>query len=666
MRSVSAKLTVLNLFCAALVAAALYFLMDRQLTRIMKERFVGQGHTVAAATAKSVEPFLIDHDPTSIQSAIDQVLALPDVEWAYVSDPGGRVLAHTFIPKFPDALIKSDGSSRDVWQVKLPESGDETTVFSKPVLTGIVGAVHVGFSPRKLTESIHQLELVILASILIVMFVSTTIVAVFSARVMGPIRELTRAAALIGAEGDASYQDLPVRTNDEVGVLTAAFNRMVGDVRNHREHLEERVEERTVELSRVNDSLKSEIHERLQAERELAAETANLNALIENNPLAIAVLDHGGVLRMCNPAFERLFGWQQSEILGTEIHRITAAANADEEAGWISKEDLSECTHVNTQRSRRDGSAIDVDVYDVPLRIRDEHVGSFRVYQDITERKKLEVELRQAQKLEAVGRLASGIAHEINTPIQFVGDNLRFLQDAFGELASSIEKYEELAEAAGNGAVSPELLKNVSETAASADLEYLSGEVPRALAQTLDGVERIATIVNAMKEFAHPEQKQKVAADLNQALASTLVVAGNELKHVADVETAFGELPPLKCYPGELNQVFINLLVNAAHAIADAVKENHQRGLIRVTTQREGDWVRIAISDTGCGIPEEIRDRVFDPFFTTKDVGRGAGQGLAISRSIIVEKHRGTLTFSSHVGRGTTFHIGLPVSEPAG
>jgi signal transduction histidine kinase len=279
------------------------------------------------------------------------------------------------------------------------------------------------------------------------------------------------------------------------------------------------------------------------------------------------------------------------------------------------------------------------------------------IAQDTTKRKKLEMDLRHAQKLEAVGGLAAGIAHEINTPVQFVGDNLRFLQDSFGTLTDLLEKYRAMGGAAGaNGTEAANLAEDEDE------LEYLVDEIPKALSQSLDGVERVASIVKAMKEFAHPEQKQKVAANLNRALESTLVVARNELKYVADVETDFGDIPAVECYPGDLNQVFLNLLINAAHAIQDAVDGSGSRGTIRVKTSRQETWVTVSISDTGCGIPENIRDKLFDPFFTTKEVGRGTGQGLAISRSIIVDKHGGKLTFESQLGRGTTFTIQLPIA----
>jgi signal transduction histidine kinase len=276
-----------------------------------------------------------------------------------------------------------------------------------------------------------------------------------------------------------------------------------------------------------------------------------------------------------------------------------------------------------------------------------------------------EVELRHAQKLESVGRLASGIAHEINTPIQFIGDNTRFLQDTFTALQTLLEKYRAVVGAAAAGTVSPSLLEEVHQAREEADVEFLMEETPKSLAQTLEGVDRVATIVRAMKEFAHVDRKEKSATDINKALLSTLTVARNELKYVADVETELGDLPLVVCNISDLNQVFLNLLVNAAHAIGDMVKGSGKKGRIRVRTSLEKDDVLISIADTGSGIPEDIRDKIFDPFFTTKEIGRGTGQGLAIARSVVVERHGGTLTFASEVGKGTTFYVRLPLGEEA-
>ncbi|MGA9897710.1 MAG: CHASE4 domain-containing protein [Terriglobales bacterium] len=283
-----------------------------------------------------------------------------------------------------------------------------------------------------------------------------------------------------------------------------------------------------------------------------------------------------------------------------------------------------------------------------------------------TERNQMAVELLHGQKLQAVGALAAGVAHEINTPIQFVGDNVRFLHESFAHIAKLLERYEALYQASCGHATKP-LLDAVDEARQRADLEFLRKEIPVALGQSLDGIGRIATIVRALKNFSHVDSgSQQTANDLNAALESTLVVARNEFKYLADVETAFGDLPLVVCYLGDLNQVFLNLMLNAAHSIADVVKGTDKMGSIRVETRvdskPDGDWAEVSISDTGTGIPEAVRERIFEPFFTTKPVGKGTGQGLALARAIVVEKHGGSLTFETEMGRGTTFHVRIPVN----
>jgi PAS domain S-box-containing protein len=316
------------------------------------------------------------------------------------------------------------------------------------------------------------------------------------------------------------------------------------------------------------------------------------------------------------------------------------------------------------QHVTKDGRIIHVDVHFHSLDY-DGHKARLAIAQDVTERNRLEIELRHSQKLEAVGSLAAGIAHEINTPIQFVGDNIRFLGEACTDLNTVQEKYHRLRNAAANDEALRALAEEVAEAEKAVDIAYLMKEIPRAIEQSLDGVTRVATLVRAMKEFAHPDQKEKSAADINAALLSTLTVARNELKYIANVETEFGDLPLVVCNIGEVNQVFLNLLVNAAHAIGDAKKGTDEKGLIRVRTAIEKDAVLVSISDTGCGIPENIRDKIFDPFFTTKETGRGTGQGLAIAHAVVAERHGGTLTFASEVGKGSTFYVRLPLDEKA-
>jgi C4-dicarboxylate-specific signal transduction histidine kinase len=277
-----------------------------------------------------------------------------------------------------------------------------------------------------------------------------------------------------------------------------------------------------------------------------------------------------------------------------------------------------------------------------------------------TAERQLEVELRQAQKLEAVGRLASGIAHEINTPIQFIGDNTAFFEEAFTAARDVLRLQREIIDASS---APPEARRRLEEGESAADLAYILEEVPKSIARTLEGVRRVATIVRAMKEFARPDHKEMVGSDLNAALLATLEVARSEYNSFADVRVDLGDIPRVLCDAGDVNQVFLNIIVNAAHAIEDVVKGTSGRGTITVATCQDSEAVIVAISDTGGGIPDAIRDKVFDPFFTTKDVGRGTGQGLAVSRSVVT-KHGGQLTFTSTVGRGTTFFVRLLIDGP--
>jgi PAS domain S-box-containing protein len=280
------------------------------------------------------------------------------------------------------------------------------------------------------------------------------------------------------------------------------------------------------------------------------------------------------------------------------------------------------------------------------------------VIRDITDRKRLESELLQSQKLESLGRLAAGMAHEINTPIQFVGDQREFAATAFDDLLALVDKYRALADRVAAGTATPADVAPIREAEASIDFDYVRERLPASFSDMADGIRRVAQLVRALKEFGHLDSGEREPADLSAAIRRTAVVATNEYRYVADLELDLADLPPVRCNVGELQQVFLNLIVNAAHAIADA---DRGRGLIRVSTAVEGAEVIIAISDNGCGIPAEIQKRIFDPFFTTKKVGRGTGQGLAIARMLMM-KHQGTIRFATTPGGGTVFYLHLPLA----
>jgi signal transduction histidine kinase len=263
------------------------------------------------------------------------------------------------------------------------------------------------------------------------------------------------------------------------------------------------------------------------------------------------------------------------------------------------------------------------------------------VIRDFTERRQVESQRAQTQKLESIGRLAAGIAHEINTPIQYIGDNGTFLSHAFADLVGHLQQ------------------DSVDE-----EVEYLQAEIPKAIDQLLEGAKHVATIVRAMKEFSHPGRVEKTPVDLRRTIENVVAVSRNEWKYVADLSVDFdATLPLVPCIGAEFNQVMLNLIVNAAHAIADVVGDTGKKGAIRISTQRVGETAEVRIHDTGCGIPEAIRGKVFDPFFTTKGVGKGTGQGLALAHAVIVRKHGGTLRFETEAGAGTTFIVQLPLAD---
>lgn len=436
-----------------------------------------------------------------------------------------------------------------------------------------------------------------------------------------------------------------------------------------------------------------DITKRKQTEEALEEERRLFAALMDASPECIYFKDPQSRFVRVNKAVANLFGLEDpDQALGKSDADFFASSYVSRALG--DEHQIITTGEPLVDREERetwpDGRFSWISVTKMPLRnSRDEICGTIGVSRDITERKLAEESLRertrellktnaelerqiaerrslegqlvQAQKLESIGQLAAGVAHEINTPIQYVGDNCRFFADSFSQIDTVLRQYAQLLEQAKQSELAFDLVSEIEETIETVDLPYLLDEIPRAIEQSTEGVERVAHIVRAMKEFSHPGLARMEAIDLNHAIKSTLMVCRNEWKYVADTVTRLDpELPPVRCLVGEINQVFLNVVVNAAHAIADLRLE--AKGTITIATRQDGDMVEICVSDNGIGIPEAVQSRIFDPFFTTKEVGRGSGQGLAIARNVVVKKHGGTIVFRTAPGKGTEFTIRLPIA----
>lgn len=402
-----------------------------------------------------------------------------------------------------------------------------------------------------------------------------------------------------------------------------------------------------------------------RAEEALLQSEEKLSKIFNTSPDAILLTTiPDGIIREANEPALSMYGYSQDEFLNHTTAELGAYVQPDARFQIYRK--IAEQGFVRnfiTQLIKKTGEVFWASISGNIADIGNEKCGVF-ILRDITQQKLLESRLYQSQKLESIGQLAAGIAHEINTPTQFVGDNIRFLQNGFTDLRNLLRTYQELCTINKERNTNPDLIARLEDKEKNIDLDYILTEIPLAIQQSLDGVHRIAEIVHAMKAFSHPGGESRVAVDINKAIQDTITVARNEWKYVATVETNYDQdISPIVCYPHELNQVFLNILVNAAHAISDVVGKNTgKQGKIIVTTKQDDDWVEIRIRDSGTGIPEKIRTKIFDPFFTTKEVGKGTGQGLAISYDVIVNKHKGTLSFETEMGKGTEFIIRLPNS----
>ena len=435
-------------------------------------------------------------------------------------------------------------------------------------------------------------------------------------------------------------------------------------------------------LTELTGELAATKSERDRINDALELRNAALDASTTHFMIVDARQEHRPIVYV-NRALSRAHGYERPEGLFGRSVAVISDNIVDVATRHSIRRTLAEgrATAAEAQIARRDGSTFWAGFTTTPLRNESGEITHYvtlgadiserrerdrkertllqQLHTEMRERERVEVELRLAQKLESIGRFAAGLAHEINTPIQYVGDSVHFLQSAFADLSDLFLAYR-AAVASADTPAGADTAARLAGLETACDFEFLSQEVPKAFERSLEGAERVAGIVRAMREFAYPHGEEHVAADLNHAIATTLTVARSEYKYAAHIDLQLGELPAVVCNLGELNQVFLNLIVNAAHAIQDS-EQDACSGCITIVSRQVGDTAEISIADNGCGISPENLQKIFDPFYTTKEVGRGTGQGLAIARSIVFDKHGGQIEVTSTVGAGSRFTVLLPI-----
>lgn len=380
----------------------------------------------------------------------------------------------------------------------------------------------------------------------------------------------------------------------------------------------------------------------------------------------IAWTDEEGMLEWCNEPFESFIGKSKMELYGKKLSELLPLYKKGKQL----EESVHPTTPANVRKNQaeeeyefiNDNGTVKLEIRGSAFSYAGEKKSNIFIIRNITKRELMKEKLLQSQKLEAIGSLAAGIAHEINTPVQYITDNLNFLSEGLKRMVEFLDEFKVKVKAQPDN----EALKALNTVAQMGDMEFLREEIPIAIEQSLEGAKHIGNIVKSVKEFSHPGSREKSMADINKMLENASTVSKNEWKYHSTIKLELSaDMPRVMCFPAEMNQVLLNLIINAAHAIKERQdKEGSSgNGLIRLFTKVEDNWAVIGISDNGTGIPQAIQDRIFDPFFTTKEVGKGTGQGLHLARTAIVERHNGELEFETEAGKGTTFFIKLPIKD---
>lgn len=412
--------------------------------------------------------------------------------------------------------------------------------------------------------------------------------------------------------------------------------------------------------------------EKRQVEEQLAREREILSISLASIGEAIVTISLSGEIVLFNNAAQQITEYSILEAVGKPTKEILRIL--DEKTNQILEDPISHLLEIDKKLDiktvhhrpvllTKTNKKLLISGKITPIRVDQQtHAGYVLVFDDVTEKERIAAQSMLSSKMESIGQLAAGIAHEINTPIQYLGDNLHYVQHA---LETYIEVDQRQTQFLKSIASTNQKAKEVLDFRNSQRIDNLNNEIPAAITESYEGLDRVRKIVLAIREFSHPSQKGKAYSDINKSVQTTVTISRNEWKYCADLETELDpNLPMVLCRIDELNQVLLNMIVNATHAIQEKQKEtDKETGKIRIKTSLERDKVLIAITDTGCGIPDSIVNRIFDPFFTTKDVGKGTGQGLSLAYNIIVNHHHGAIHVSTEDNIGTTFTIELPIAN---
>ena len=498
-------------------------------------------------------------------------------------------------------------------------------------------------------------SLVITSTMLITaMFPLGLLTAIFlGTRITDPLKKLEN----ITTKLSDGYLDVKISTDlldakNEIGSLSKALDTVFNNFNNK----VQRMEGSKNVLEQINKDLK-------EKERELQQKEETFRTIFETSNDGILIIQDDRIYDS-NKKAQTMFGINKEQLIGLSIEDLSTENQPDGKKSkiqWIFiLHRVLEQGHLVFEWlcKRNNGSPFYVEISLNTLRIKDiKYIQA--IIRDIDKRKKLEKELQNTQRLEAIGQLTAGIAHEINSPIHYISDNMAFIDN---ELTTIMPVAKEILKIQKKKNVTKNDINKLKEKLANIDIEFLSKELTKAVNENKKGLSEVSEMISAMKIYAHADNAHKLPIDINKTVNSIITVCKSEWKYITDIKTTFDpSMPIISCFVNDLQQAIMNIIINAVHAIEEQnEKIKRTKGQILIHTHLESDSILISIKDNGIGIPKKTYDKVFDPFFTTKQATQELGQGLAQAYTTIVDKHEGSLTFESEYGRGSTFFIRLP------